>query len=63
MAGIAAGLGSIFGTPMAGAVFAIEILVIGRMQYRALIPELFISYQTAHIHPTPTHEKSDRQVA
>jgi len=38
MAGIAAGFGSIFGTPIAGAVFAIEILVIGRMQYNALIP-------------------------
>lgn len=38
MAGVAAGFGSIFGTPIAGAVFALEVLVIGRMQYDALIP-------------------------
>lgn len=38
MAGVAAGFGSIFGTPIAGVVFALEVLVIGRMQYDALIP-------------------------
>lgn len=38
MAGVAAGFGSVFGTPVAGAVFALEVLVIGRMQYDALIP-------------------------
>ncbi|MEO8615815.1 MAG: voltage-gated chloride channel family protein [Luteolibacter sp.] len=38
MAGVAAGFGSIFGTPIAGAVFALEVLVIGRMQYDALVP-------------------------
>jgi len=38
MAGVAAGFGSIFGTPVAGAVFAIEVLVIGRMQYDVLVP-------------------------
>lgn len=38
MAGVAAGFGSIFGTPIAGAVFALEVLVIGRIQYDALIP-------------------------
>jgi H+/Cl- antiporter ClcA len=38
MAGVAAGFGSIFGTPIAGAVFALEVLVIGRMQYDALLP-------------------------
>ena len=42
MAGVAAGFGSVFGTPIAGAVFALEVLVIGRMQYDALIP-CFIS--------------------
>ncbi|MGV1789473.1 voltage-gated chloride channel family protein [Rhizobium sp. A37_96] len=40
MAGIAAGFGAVFGTPIAGAVFAIEVLTIGRMQYEALIPSL-----------------------
>jgi H+/Cl- antiporter ClcA len=38
MAGVAAGFGSVFGTPIAGAVFALEVLVIGRIQYDALIP-------------------------
>lgn len=40
MAGVAAGFGAVFGTPIAGAVFALEVLTIGRMQYEALIPSL-----------------------
>lgn len=47
MAGVAAGFGSIFGTPIAGAVFALEVLVIGRLQYDALIP-CFIASVVAH---------------
>ncbi|MCC6961368.1 MAG: voltage-gated chloride channel family protein [Dehalococcoidia bacterium] len=43
MAGVAAGFGAIFGTPIAGAVFAMEVLTIGRMEYRALIPVLYAS--------------------
>lgn len=38
MAGIAAGFGAVFGTPIAGAVFALEVLTIGRVQYDALLP-------------------------
>ncbi len=38
MAGVAAGFGAVFGTPMAGAVFALEVLMIGRLQYEALLP-------------------------
>ena len=38
MAGVAAGFGAVFGTPVAGAVFAIEVLTIGRMHYGALLP-------------------------
>lgn len=41
MAGVAAGFGSIFGTPVAGAVFALEVLIVGRVQYDALIPCFF----------------------
>ncbi len=33
MAGIAAGFGAVFGTPIAGAIFAIEVLAIGRFEY------------------------------
>ncbi len=43
LAGVAAGFGSVFGTPLAGAVFAMEVLVIGRVQYDALIPVLVAS--------------------
>jgi H+/Cl- antiporter ClcA len=38
MAGIAAGFGAVFGTPIAGAIFALEVLAIGRIEYYALIP-------------------------
>jgi H+/Cl- antiporter ClcA len=38
MAGIAAGFGAVFGTPVAGAVFALEVLSVGRVEYAALVP-------------------------
>ncbi|OZI30546.1 voltage-gated chloride channel protein [Bordetella genomosp. 10] len=38
MAGIAAGFSSVFGTPLAGAIFGLEVLAIGRMRYDALFP-------------------------
>jgi H+/Cl- antiporter ClcA/PII-like signaling protein len=38
MAGIAAGFGAVFGTPIAGAVFALEVLSVGRIEYEALGP-------------------------
>jgi len=38
MAGISAGFGSVFGTPMAGAVFGIEVLAIGKISYDAIAP-------------------------
>ena len=38
MSGIAAGFGAVFGTPLAGAVFALEVLMIGRIEYEALLP-------------------------
>ena len=43
MAGVAAGFGAVFGTPLAGAIFAMEVIAIGRMEYSALIPVLFAS--------------------
>jgi H+/Cl- antiporter ClcA len=36
MAGVAAGFGAVFGTPLAGAVFAVEVVVVGRPKLRAL---------------------------
>ncbi|MBO9602505.1 MAG: voltage-gated chloride channel family protein [Novosphingobium sp.] len=38
MTGVAAGFGAVFGTPIAGAIFALEVLAIGRVEYRALVP-------------------------
>jgi H+/Cl- antiporter ClcA len=39
-AGIAAGFGAVFGTPVTGAIFAMEVLTIGRIQYDSLLPAL-----------------------
>lgn len=39
-AGIAAGFGAVFGTPLTGAVFAMEVLTIGRIEYTAALPAL-----------------------
>lgn len=44
VAGISAGFASVFGTPLAGAVFALEVLVIGRMRYDALVPSLLAAF-------------------
>lgn len=38
MAGVAGGFGAVFGTPLAGAVFAMEVLAIGSMSYDAILP-------------------------
>lgn len=38
MCGMSAGFGAVFGTPVAGAIFALEVLAIGRIKYDALIP-------------------------
>ncbi|MBA4153943.1 voltage-gated chloride channel family protein [Flavobacterium sp.] len=35
---IAAGFGSIFGTPLAGALFGLEVFLIGRIKYNAIFP-------------------------
>ena len=38
MCGIAGGFSSVFGTPLAGAVFGMEVLALGGMRYDAMIP-------------------------
>jgi len=44
MAGIAAGFGAIFGTPFAGVVFALEVLLVGRLSFAAVLPCLVASF-------------------
>ncbi|WP_448520722.1 chloride channel protein, partial [Rhodoflexus sp.] len=57
--GISAGFASVFGTPLAGAVFALEVLILGRMRYEAILPAFFAAviadyachaWQVAHTH-------------
>ena len=38
IAGIGAGFASLFGTPLAATVFALEVLALGQMRYNALLP-------------------------
>lgn len=38
IAAIAAGFGSVFGTPLAGAVFGLEVFLIGRIKYNTIYP-------------------------
>jgi len=64
-AGVAGGFGSIFGTPIAGAIFGMEFITLGSMVYGALVPALVASVvgdmttRAFGIHhtvfPTPVH--------
>ncbi|MBT9393860.1 voltage-gated chloride channel family protein [Hymenobacter sp. NST-14] len=38
IAGISAGFASVFGTPLAGAVFGLEVFFLGRLRYDAILP-------------------------
>ncbi len=42
--GISGGFASVFGTPLAGAVFALEVLIIGRIRYEAILPSMLTAY-------------------
>lgn len=44
MAGLAAGFGSVFGTPLAGAIFGLEVFLLGRLQYDGLFPAFAASF-------------------
>lgn len=56
---ISAGFGSVFGTPLAGAIFGLEVFLIGRLKYDAIFPAFAASivadlvtklWQTHHTH-------------
>ncbi len=52
--GVSAGFASIFGTPLAGAIFALEVFVVGRMRYDAIIPSFLAAIfanEAAHLWP------------
>ncbi|MQS00046.1 voltage-gated chloride channel family protein [Gluconobacter aidae] len=61
MSGIAAGFGAVFGTPIAGAIFGLEVLTVGRVEYTALVPvaaSSIIADWTCHrwgVHHVPYH--------
>ncbi len=42
-AGMAGGFGSVFGTPIAGTLFGLEVVAVGRIEYDALAPALIAS--------------------
>lgn len=46
---IAAGFGAVFGTPVTGAIFAIEVLKKGSMRYDALIPALVAAFMADQV--------------
>ncbi len=57
--GISAGFASLFGTPLAGAAFGIEVFLLGRTRYGALLPSLLaavighytcLSWGVGHMH-------------
>jgi H+/Cl- antiporter ClcA len=58
MTGISAGFGSVFGTPLAGAIFGLEVLAIGTISYEAIAPCFMASFfgdlatRAWHIHHT-----------
>ncbi len=44
LSGMAAGMAGLFGTPMAGTFFALEVLVVGSIFYEALVPALVAAW-------------------
>ena len=44
ISGVSSGFGVVFGTPIAGTIFGLEVSTVGKMRYEAIIPCLISSY-------------------
>jgi len=44
IAAISAGFGAVFGTPLAGAIFGLEVFLIGKIRYEAIYPAFISAY-------------------
>lgn len=61
ISGMSAGFGSVFGTPLAGAIFGLEVYHVGKMRYNAIFPALLSSIiadyvtQSYGVHHTHYH--------
>ncbi len=49
MAGISAGFASVFGTPLSGAIFGLEVAFIGKLSLEALFPCLIAAYSASTV--------------
>jgi chloride channel protein, CIC family len=49
IAGLSAGFASVFGTPVAGAVFGLEVLLLGKVPYKAIIPAVASAFLAARV--------------
>lgn len=47
--GVSAGFAAVFSTPIAGAIFALEVFLIGSLRYRALLPSLLSAVLAKHV--------------
>lgn len=49
IAGLSSGFASVFGTPLAGAIFGLEVLLLGRVPYKAIIPAVAAAFFAAWV--------------
>ena len=53
--GISSGFAGLFGTPLAGAVFALEVLLIGKIKYNAILPCLLVAVVSNYVSREVSH--------